>query len=52
MSEGLLCLAYGWATVKLKIRKLNVTKNKVIVEISADLQYLSRSYKANKHPGA
>ena len=51
MFEGLLCLAYGWTTVKQKIRKLKVTKNKVVVEISADLQY-SHSYKANKHPGA
>ena len=40
MFEGLLCLAYGWTTVKQKIRKLKVTKNKVVVEISVDLKYL------------
>ena len=37
MFEGLLCLAYGWTTVKQKIRKFKVTKNKVVVEISTDL---------------
>ena len=40
MFEGLLCFAYGWTTVKQKIRKLKVTKNKVVVEISVDLKYL------------
>ena len=39
MFEGRLCLAYGWATVKQKIRKLKVTKNKVVAEIGADIQY-------------
>ena len=37
MFEG-LCLAYGWKTVKQKIRKFKVTKNKVVAEISTDLQ--------------
>ena len=40
MFEGLLYLAYGWTTVKQKIRKLKVTKNKVVVKISTDLHYL------------
>ena len=41
--EGLclkdFCVAYGWTTVKQKIQKLKGTMNKVVVEISADLQY-------------
>ena len=39
MFEELLRPAYGWTTVKQKIRKLKVTKNKVVVEISANLQH-------------
>ena len=38
MFEGFLCLAYGWTTIKLKIRNFKVTKNKVVVEVSTDLQ--------------
>ena len=38
MFERLLCLAYGWTTVNQKIQKFKVTKNKVVVEISTDLQ--------------
>ena len=37
MFEG-LCLAYGWKTVKRKVRKFKVTKNKVVAAISSDLQ--------------
>ena len=39
MFEELLCLAHGQTAVKQKIRKLKVTKNKVVVQISDDLQY-------------
>ena len=48
MFVGLLCLAYGWATVKKKIRNFKEAKNKVVVEIRT---YLKR-FKANKYPVA
>ena len=43
MFVGLLCLTYGWTTVK-KIRKFKETKNKVVVEIRTHL----KRFKANK----
>ena len=43
MFVGLLCLAYGWTTVK-KIRNFKEIKKKVVVEIRTHL----KRFKANK----